>query len=65
MKPFWLERIEDESGISGVSRVIEGILELGSTPTESKVSTAGAHKAASVQYPEYEVPRTLSAIRGE
>jgi hypothetical protein len=43
--------------------VTEGILELGSTPTESRASTAGARKAASMQYPEYEVPRTLSAIR--
>ena len=25
MKPFWLEKIEDESGISGVGRVAEGV----------------------------------------
>ena len=26
MKPFWLEKIEDESGISGVGRVAAGIV---------------------------------------
>ena len=26
MKPFWLERIEDESGISSVGRVAEGVV---------------------------------------
>ena len=26
MKPFWLERVEDESGVSGVGRVAEGVI---------------------------------------
>ena len=26
MKPFWLERFEDENGISGVGRVAEGVV---------------------------------------
>jgi hypothetical protein len=26
MKPVWLERIEDESGISGVGRMAEGVV---------------------------------------
>lgn len=26
MKQFWLERIEDESGVSGVGRVAEGLI---------------------------------------
>ena len=26
MKPFWLERVEDESGVSGVGRVAEGVV---------------------------------------
>ena len=26
MKPFWLEKIEDESGTSGVGRVAEGVV---------------------------------------
>ncbi len=26
MKPFWLERIKDESGISGVGLVAEGVV---------------------------------------
>jgi hypothetical protein len=26
MKPFWLERVEDESGVSGVGLVAEGVV---------------------------------------
>lgn len=26
MKPFWLERVRDDSGVSGVGRVAEGIV---------------------------------------
>ena len=26
MKPFWLERVEDESGVSGIGRVAEGAI---------------------------------------
>jgi hypothetical protein len=26
MKPFWMERVEDESGVSGIGRVAEGVV---------------------------------------
>ena len=26
MKPFWLERVEDDSGVSGTGRVAEGVV---------------------------------------
>jgi len=26
MKPFWLERVEDNSGVSGTGRVAEGVV---------------------------------------
>jgi len=26
MKPFWLQRVEDESGVSGVGLVAEGVI---------------------------------------
>ena len=26
MRPFWLQRVEDESGVSGVGLVAEGVL---------------------------------------
>jgi len=26
MKPFWLQRVEDDSGVSGVGLVAEGVI---------------------------------------